>query len=73
MGSAAQGNYSIFKDVNGDGYVPSSDGLLVLGLGNSLPAKPRGGGVPGGGRKCRSVPILAVADGCWPLDVGCSR
>jgi hypothetical protein len=40
MGSSAgQGNYSVFKDVNGAGYVLSSDGLLVLGqLGSSLPA-----------------------------------
>ena len=40
LGSGAgQGNYSIFKDLNGDGYVLSSDGLLVLGqLGDSLPA-----------------------------------
>jgi uncharacterized repeat protein (TIGR01451 family) len=37
--SAGQGNYSIFKDLNGDGYVLSSDGLLVRGqLGTSLPA-----------------------------------
>ena len=37
--TTGQGNYSIFKDVNGDATVLSSDGLLVIGrLGTSLPA-----------------------------------
>ena len=40
LGSAAgQGNYTIFKDVDGSGEVQSADGLLVLGqLETSLPS-----------------------------------
>ena len=69
-----QGNYSIFKDVNGDGYVLSSDGLLVLGrLGNSLPAaKPVATRVPGG-RPIRrgqfQVFAVAALPKLRPLDV----
>ena len=64
--TAGQGNYSIFKDVNGDATVLASDGLLVLGrLGTSLPAGqpmasafPSAAGHTGGSFKSSPSPTL---------------
>ena len=72
LGSAAgQGNYSIFKDVNGDGNITASDGLLVLGrLATSLPvaapvaaAFPAAMGNKEGSSKPAQPPITAAGRG----------